>query len=94
MKGFDILGHKVKLKADRLDTNTTPEEVVGLVREVAGSIRERTPELDSGEIFLLAALKIAEQRMELAHEYKENINILQSSLGEALDFIDQATLTQ
>ena len=94
MKVFNILGHEVKLSTDRLDIKASPEEIVDYVRKVAGSIKERSAGLDNGQIFLLAALKIAEQRIELAHEYKENVNILQSSLVETLDFIDQATLTQ
>ena len=92
---FDILGLEIRLNTDRSDINTSsPEEIVDCVREIAGKIKQNNPELNNGQIFLLAALKIAEQRIDLSREYKENVNILQSSVVEALDFIDQAVPTQ
>ena len=93
VKVFDILGHKIRLAPSRVGVGISPEEVVDYVREVAGKVKEQAPNLDSGKVFLLAALRIAEQRMELAHEYRENIDLLQSSLVEAVDFIDQAAPT-
>ena len=94
VKVFDILGLEIRLNTERLDINTSPEEIVDYVREVAGKIQQNNPGLDNGQIFLLTALKMAEQRLELSREYKENVNILQSSLIEALDFIDQAIPAQ
>ena len=89
-KVFDILGHEVKLSVDQGEGHTPPEEIVDYVRKVAGKIKNRSLGLDNGQVFLLAALKIAEQRLELSHEYKENVNLLQSSLVEARELIDQA----
>ena len=94
VKVFDILGLEIRLNTKRLDINTSPEEIVDYVREVARKIQQQNLGLDNGQIFLLAALKIAEQRLQLSREYKENVNILQSSLIEALDFIDQAIPAQ
>ncbi len=94
VKVFDILGLKIRLNTDKLDINTSPEEIVDYVREVVEKIQQNNPGLNNGQIFLLATLKIAEKRMELSREYKENVNIFQSSLIEALDFIDQAIPAQ
>jgi len=92
IKEFDILGQKVRLTSDPETEKTSPDEIVDYVREVASKIKDSAPNLDCGKIFLLTALKIAEERIDISSEYKENIDVLQSSVTDALGFIDQATI--
>lgn len=94
VKVFDVLGQEIRLNTGRGGGRTPPEDVVDCVRRAAGRVQERSPGLDRGQVLLLAALGIAEERMDLAREYEESIDVLQSSLTEALDYIDQAALPQ
>ena len=72
-KDFDILGQKVRLNIDPNSATTSPDEIVDYVRAVASKIKDSAPNLDSGKIFLLTALKIAEERTELSTNIEKTL---------------------
>lgn len=90
---FEILGSRVKINPDKVTGETTPTEIVEYVRQAAMQIKTAAPNLDNGQVFLLAALKIAEERLNLNREYRENIEALQSSAQDALRFIEEVSPT-
>lgn len=90
---FEILGSRVKINPDKVAGETTPNEIVDYVRQAAMQIKTAAPNLDNGQVFLLAALKIAEERLNLNREYRENIEALQASAQDALRFIEEVSPT-
>tara|TARA_R110000868_G_scaffold164359_4_gene396873 strand:+ start:13157 stop:13459 length:303 start_codon:yes stop_codon:yes gene_type:complete len=90
---FEILGSRVKINPDKVSGETTPDEIVEFVRQTATQIKTQAPQLDNGQVFLLAALKIAEERLNLNREYRDNIEALQASAQDALRFIEDVSPT-
>jgi cell division protein ZapA (FtsZ GTPase activity inhibitor) len=90
---FEILGSRVRINPAKVSGETTPNEIVEYVRQVAMQIKSAGPGLDNGQVFLLAALKIAEERLNLNREYRENIEVLQASAQDALRFIEEVSPT-
>lgn len=90
---FEILGSRVKINPDKVSGETTPNEIVEYVRLTASHIKNEAPQLDNGQVFLLAALKIAEERLNLNREYRDNIEALQASAQDALRFIEEVSPT-
>lgn len=90
---FEILGSRVKINPDKVTGETTPSEIVEYVRQAATQIKTQAPQLDNGHVFLLAALKIAEERLNLNREYRDNIKALQASAQDALRFIEEVSPT-
>lgn len=90
---FEILGSRVKINPDKVAGETTPSEIVEYVRQAASSIKAQAPGLDNGQVFLLTALKIAEERLNLNREYRDNIEALQASAQDALRFIEEVSPT-
>ncbi len=90
---FEILGSRVKINPDKVSGETTPNEIVEYVRLTATSIKTEAPQLDNGQVFLLAALKIAEENLNLNREYRENIKTVQASAQDALRFIEEVSPT-
>ncbi|MBH46774.1 MAG: hypothetical protein CME71_01245 [Halobacteriovorax sp.] len=90
---FEILGSRVKINPDKVSGETTPDEIVEFVRQTATQIKTQAPQLDNGQVFLLAALKIAEERLNLNREYRDNIEALQASAQDALRFIEEVSPT-
>ncbi|MBT3586795.1 MAG: cell division protein ZapA [Halobacteriovoraceae bacterium] len=90
---FEVLGYKIRLRADNDNERVAPAEAVERVRIEALKIREKAPNLAAGEVAILVALNLAEQNLLLADEYKDNIELLHSTAGDALKFIEEVTPT-
>ncbi|PIP89874.1 MAG: hypothetical protein COW01_06405 [Bdellovibrionales bacterium CG12_big_fil_rev_8_21_14_0_65_38_15] len=90
---FEILGSRVKINPDKVSGETTPNEIVEYVRQTATSIKTQAPQLENGQVFLLAALKIAEENLNLNREYRDNIKNVQASAQDALRFIEEVSPT-
>jgi cell division protein ZapA (FtsZ GTPase activity inhibitor) len=90
---FDVLGYSLKLSSTRGEDRIAPAEVVSYLLKEANQIRENAPHLEPGQVAILAALKIAEERLALDIEYHENVDKLQSSARDALQFIEEVSPT-
>jgi cell division protein ZapA len=90
---FEVLGFKVKLKPKVDGSSGNAQTVVDLVQTEALKIREAAPNLDSGQVALLVALKIAEDKIQIENEYKGNIDKLYSTACDALRLVDELTPT-
>lgn len=88
---FEILGSRVKINPDKVSGETTPDEIVEYVRQTATGIKTQAPQLENGQVFLLAALKIAEENLNLNREYRDNIKNVQASAQDALRFIEEVS---
>ena len=92
-KEFNVLGYNIRLKEADEGQLITPEEIVELVMREADMIREKSPNLNQGQIAVLVALKVASEKMSLDKEYRDNITRLQSTASDALQFIEEVSPT-
>lgn len=93
---FDVLGYKVRFKADNPEANPdeiSASDIVNIVEQEANKIREAAPGLDNGKVAILVALKMAKEKMILEKEYRTNIDNLQRTAMDALQFIEEVTPT-
>jgi hypothetical protein len=90
---FDVLGYRVKLKPDADGSNDSAEKIVDLVRSEAFKIQEHAPGLDKGQVAILVALKLASEKISLEDDFKENLEQLQLSARDALQYIEEVSPT-
>ena len=89
-KEFEILGNKVKL-TQSADEKVDPEYAVKLVRQEALNIKESAPNLSNERLFLLAALKLAADKLTLEEDIRKDVGQLQASAIDALHLIEEAS---
>ena len=91
MKDYEILGYRVKLCSQKEGEELTPDEVVEYVRMKANRLLDKMPQLDKGEIALLVALTIAQEKMKLQKDFCENVDSFHGYAEEALQFIEEVS---
>lgn len=90
---FDVLGLNIKLKAGDDNNSVNPEEVIQLVRAESEKIFASNPTLAVDKVAVLVALKLAEDKLKLDKEYRENIEKLHVSAEDALQYIEEVSPT-
>lgn len=90
---FEILGTKLRLSSEGTPKDVAPSEVVALVNLEAQKVLVKSPQLDRDKVMLLVALQMAGEKIALEKEYRDNIQKLQTSAQDALQFIEEATPT-
>jgi hypothetical protein len=93
LKDYDILGYRVKLRSDEDVDIVSPDEVVEYVREMANDFLMKSPGLSRGEAALLVALSMAQDKLILEKDFKENVDVLQQKAAHALKFIEEVSPT-
>lgn len=88
---FEILGQKLRLSPEGSPDQVTPEEIVRCVDQEAQKVLSKSPQLDKGQVAVLVALQLAGEKLALEREYRENIEKLQTSTHDALQFIEGAS---
>lgn len=88
---YEILGYKIKLREDDQNSQVSPSEVVALVRSEADKISSKAPHLERGEVALLAALQLAQDKLTCEHQYQTELNELKEKAGQALNLIEEVT---
>ena len=86
---FDVLGFRVRFKADQFSSEITAQEIVDYVRGEASKIKDRVPHLNQGQVAILAALQIASEKLSMEVECRDAIEELQHTAGDALKFIEE-----
>ncbi|MDB9787047.1 hypothetical protein OAB57_02990 [Bacteriovoracaceae bacterium] len=85
---FEVLGHKVKYKIEdgqRLDEGGN---AVSIVLSESKKIRELSPQLNDIQVAILAALKLAEEKIELEVQYKKNLKQVNIAAKEATKLLN------
>jgi hypothetical protein len=90
---FNILGYNVNFKPEGDNTSATPDDVVRMVRSEIEDILDRAPGLDRGQVGVLAALRLATKTLNIESEYRVNIDKLQLTATDALQLIDEVSLS-
>lgn len=84
---FDILGFQLKLKSSG-SGKSDPREVADLVRKEADKISSHSPNLNRGEVAILVALKMAQDRLDIEMEYRDNVERFSSTAEDALQYFE------
>lgn len=95
LKEFDVIGYKIKLKAEHEsgDDEVSAFDVVDLVNHEAGKIRQKNAGLEDGQVAALTALKVASDILRMEKDFRENILNLQGNANEALRYIKDVSTT-
>jgi cell division protein ZapA (FtsZ GTPase activity inhibitor) len=88
---YDILGLKVKYRPQGEDDAVGPADVVERLMFEVSNIREKKPHLTQAEVATLLALKLQHEKMVLESEYRDNIEKLQLTATDALQYIDEVS---
>lgn len=90
---FDILGYGVKISPDKLGTKELEryEEIIDRVRQLAQEISKTKPSLNSSEVFLSVALKLAESIDSKDQDFKKQVRSFESSASHILSLIEKVT---
>ena len=92
---FEVLGHKVKLKAEESgeQAKETAEKAISMIQEEADSILSHSPHLETEKVAVLIALKVTCRLLNVEGEFRHSIETLHSTVGDALQYIEEATST-
>ena len=92
---FEVLGHRVKLREEESgeQAGETAERAVSLIREEADSILNHSPHLDTEKVAVLVALKVSCRLLKVEGEFRHSIETLHTTVGDALQYIEEATST-
>lgn len=90
---FDVLGHTVTFRPNIDGSDIAPEQILDYVRKEANIIKRNSPNLDSGQIAVLLALKLAKENFDLKNDFKENIDKLSASASDALQYFEEVAPT-
>jgi cell division protein ZapA (FtsZ GTPase activity inhibitor) len=85
---FEILGYKVNFKSDTVNSLVSPTEIVGYVKDEVAEMRKNAKHLSTGEVAVLLALKMAQEKLLIEREYRENIIKLHQEVNDAKKVID------
>ncbi len=85
---FEVLGYKLKIRPEG-DSAVTAQEIVDYVRNETNEVRTKSPNITEGQVAILTALKITKEKLEIEHEYQENINQLNLVAKDALGHVEQ-----
>ena len=92
---FDVLGFKIKFRPDEEEeSNIAVSDVISFVSQEARNMSELYPNLGRGEVAILMALKMAKDKLSLEKEYQENIDKLQTTAQDALQYIEEVSPSQ
>ena len=86
---FEVLGLKLRLKKDELSQGVTPKEIVDLVQSEAMAILNKTQNINLNQATILAALKIAQDKIALEKEYQRSVSYLKHTALDALQLIEE-----
>lgn len=88
-ENFEVLGLKLRLKKDEMSPGVTPREVVELVQSEAMAILNKNQNINLNQATVLAALKIAQDKIALEKEYQRNVSYLKHTALDALQLIEE-----
>lgn len=88
-KDYEILGYKVTLKNTDTPSLVGPDEIVELVREKSQEILKMAPHLEKGQVAVLAALSIAEEKLKMDQDFQTDIKDLHFKANNALKALER-----
>ena len=93
VKEFNILGQSIRLKESSENDKVSPQEIVDFVNIEIDEIKKIAPGLGDSQLAVLVALKLAEDKISLEKNYKNDIRSLQLTARDALKLIEEVSPT-
>jgi cell division protein ZapA (FtsZ GTPase activity inhibitor) len=87
---YNILGCYVRIKSDQ-DNRETALRAITILQNEVDHLRSSNPELKDIDLAVLAALKLASEKVDIEVEYKENVLALKAGINDALNFIEEVS---
>ena len=94
VKEYNILGHNIRLKESDEVGSVTPDEVVDFVTSETQKLKASLPNLGDAQAAVLVALKIAQDKLTLERDFRDNIAALQKSAKDALRIVEEVVPTK
>ena len=91
MHSFTVLGQEINFKPQEETDLVSPKEVVDLVNAEAEEISQALPHLESNQVAILVALKLAQQNLSNEKKTSEELNRIRSSAMDALKYIEEVS---
>ncbi len=90
---YNVLGYRLRVNTDKENASVSAKEVAELVTREASKIKLDHPQVDQGQIAVLLAMKLAEDKLVMEKMYKDNLDKLQARAGSALQYIEEVSPT-
>lgn len=94
---FDVLGCRIKIRAEELNADgekpVSPELIVELVLKEMGQMKQKNSQLDDKQIAVLLALKFAKEKMILENSINIDQTEIYKSASQALRLIEEVCPT-
>lgn len=87
---FNILGCQIRIKSDQA-SHQQARRAVDIVNDEIEQLKRSNSKLKEVDVAVLAALKLATDKLDLEHEYKETTQALKAGINDALDFIEEVS---
>lgn len=89
---FEILGNKFRLKEE--EAKSAPAlQAIDIVRDEISRLTSQMGNISREQVLILAALKIANEKIELEQAYSQKLHTLNQTAIDALNLIEEATPT-
>ena len=92
VKDYEVLGYKVKLGALKSNGAVEPDQIVNHVREAANKLLDKRPHLSKGEVAILVALSMAQDKLELEAEFRDSVNHFHKVTKDTLQKIEDVPI--
>jgi cell division protein ZapA (FtsZ GTPase activity inhibitor) len=90
---YSILGHNVNFRKGDDEQEVSPEDVTAFLDGEISVIKEKNPSLSDDKIAILLLLKLAEEKLVIAKEYREGLSKLKFTTCETLAQIESAIIS-
>lgn len=92
-ENFEVLGLRLRLKREEMLPGVTPREVVDYVQSEAQAILNKNQNINLNQAVVLAALKIAQEKIALEKQYQDHVAYLKQTATDALQLIEEVIPT-
>ena len=89
IKNFTILGQEIKLKESEKHSEIRPDVIVDFVNREVEEIKMSSPHINDNQASLLLCLKLAQEKLSLEEDYRENVNIFSEQINNILSIIEE-----
>ena len=90
---YNVLGQKVRFRSED-EAKVSPGLAVKYVQDVASDLQNKLLISDQNQLAVLVALRIAQDKLTLEDEYKNDIRDLKVTAKDALKMIDEVVPLQ
>ena len=87
---FNILGCQIRIKQDEA-RDEQAKQAIDIVNQEIETLKRSNPKIKDMDCAVLAALKLASEKIDVENDYKETAKALKAGITDALDFIEEVS---